>query len=87
MDQQQLREYLDQLTEAIAGLDASEVDKNKLSGLIIDIERQLADPLLESEPRSLVDQVDGMVSTFETDHPTVAGILNRIMVTLTSMGV
>ncbi|ARN74777.1 DUF4404 family protein [Oceanicoccus sagamiensis] len=86
MDQQQLREYLDQLNQAIEGLHAPEADKDKLSDLIVDIEQQLTEPLL-TEPHSLVEQVDEMVSGFERDHPTVAGILNNIMVTLTSMGV
>jgi hypothetical protein len=40
-----------------------------------------------TEPGSMVEQVDGLVSSFERDHPTVAGILNNIMLTLTSMGV
>ena len=87
MDQQQLREHLDQLSNAIDGLQASENDKNTLNELIVDIERQLAAPLLETEHHSLVEQVEGMVSDFERDHPTIAGILNNIMVTLTSMGV
>jgi hypothetical protein len=86
MDQQQLREHLDQLNEAIEGLQAPDVDKDKLNNLIVDIEQHLTEPLL-AEPQSLVDQVDGLVSGFERDHPTVAGILNNIMVTLTSMGV
>ncbi len=87
MDQQQLRQHLDQLSNAIDGLPTSDEDKNKLNELIVDIERQLAQPLLEGEAHSLAEQVDSMVSSFERDHPTVAAILNNIMVTLTSMGV
>ncbi len=86
MDQQQLRQHLDQLNQAIEGLQAPDTDKTKLNNLIVDIEQQLNEPLM-AEPHSLVDQVDEMVSGFERDHPTVAGILNNIMVTLTSMGV
>ena len=86
MDKQQLQDHLDQLNTAIDGLQAPDADKDKLNNLIVDIERQLNEPLL-TEPHSLVDQVDEMVSGFERDHPTVAGILNNIMVTLTSMGV
>lgn len=87
MEQQQLHEQLDQLSNAIAGMQASDEDKNKLGDLIVDIERQLIDPMIEQGSQSLVKQVDGMVSGFERDHPTVAGILNNIMVALTSMGV
>ncbi len=86
MDQQQLREHLDQLNKAIDDLQAPETDKDKLNNLIVDIERQLTEPLL-AEPNNLAEQVDEMVSGFERDHPAVAGILNNIMVTLTSMGV
>ncbi|MCP3908540.1 MAG: DUF4404 family protein [Oceanicoccus sp.] len=86
MDQQQLREYLDQLNQAIDGMQAPDADKQQLNNLIVDIEQQLTAPLM-NEPHSLVEQVDEMVSGFERDHPTVAGILNNIMVTLTSMGV
>lgn len=87
MDKQQLREYLNQLTDAIEDLRASEDDKQRLNGLIGDIEHQLTEPQLTQEPSNLVDQVDSLVSSFERDHPTVAAILNNIMITLTSMGV
>lgn len=87
MDQQQLREHLDQLSDAVEGLHTSEEDKNNLNELIVDIERQLTEPLLESEHHTLVEQVDVMVSSFEQDHPTVAAILNNIMLTLTNIGV
>lgn len=87
MDQQQLREHLDQLSAAIDDLQAPETDKGKLADLVVDIERHLSAPLISTEPHNLVEQVDGMVSSFERDHPTVAGILNNIMLTLTSMGV
>ncbi len=87
MDQQQLREYLDQLTVAIEESHAPEEEKDQLENLIIDIERQLNQPMLQADSQSLADQVDSMISNFERDHPTVAGILNNIMVTLSSMGV
>ncbi len=87
MDQQQLVKYLDQLNAEIGDLKAPDSDKERLSELILDIERQITGTVVESEPHTLVEQVDVMVSRFEGDHPTVAGILNNIMVTLTSMGV
>ncbi|MGK0500751.1 MAG: hypothetical protein ACJAYG_002405 [Oceanicoccus sp.] len=86
MDRQQLQQHLDQLSEAVAKMDASSDQKATLEALIVDIERKLLEPSL-TEPGSMVEQVDGLVSSFERDHPTVAGILNNIMLTLTSMGV
>lgn len=88
MERQQLREYLDQLNSAIGNLDASDKDKSRLTGLIAEIELQLNEPILVTDdPQTLIDQVDNMVTTFEQEHPRVAGILNNIMVTLSNMGV
>ena len=88
MERQQLREYLDQLNSTIGDLHASDDDKSKLTGLIAEIELQLNEPkLVSGDPQTLVDQVENMVTTFEQDHPRVAGILNNIMVTLSNMGV
>ena len=87
MEKQQLREQLDELGAAIQELNVSDQDRQRLSALMADIEQQLSEPLLDQEPHSLVEQVDSLVSGFERDHPTVAGILNNIMITLSSMGV
>ena len=87
MDQQQLVIYLDQLNVEISELQAPESDKARLSELIAEIERQLISTVIESEPHTLVEQVEVMVTQFEEDHPAVASILNNIMLTLTNMGV
>ena len=87
MDQQQLVTYLDQLNVEISELQAPESDKARLSELIAEIERQLISIVIESEPHTLVEQVEVMVTQFEEDHPAVASILNNIMLTLTNMGV
>lgn len=87
MNREELREHLDQLSTAIDGMNAAETDKLKLSNLITDIEGQLSEPQLGGDGTSLVEQVEGMVSGFESDHPTVTGILNNIIIALSSMGV
>lgn len=87
MEREQLREQLEQLHQAINASQASEADKSRLGNLIDDIEQQIEDPLQGQEPQGLADQVESMISSFEADHPTVAAILNNIMVTLSSMGV
>jgi|OM-RGC.v1.032543100 hypothetical protein len=87
VDQQQLVTYLDQLNVEISELQAPESDKARLSELIAEIERQLISTVIESEPHTLVEQVEVMVTQFEEDHPAVASILNNIMLTLTNMGV
>lgn len=87
MDEKELRNHLDELNSAIETLHAPDQDKTKLHGLIEQIESQLPSPLAIGEAENLTDQVDGLVSRFETDHPAIAGILKNIMVTLSSMGV
>jgi hypothetical protein len=87
LNEQELRGQLDELAVAIENMPAAEAEKAQLQALIDNIESQLSNAVVEGEPESLADQVDTMVSGFESDHPTVAGILNNIMVTLTSMGV
>ena len=87
LNEQELRGQLDELTVAIENMPAAEAEKAQLQALIDNIESQLSNAVVEGEPESLADQVDNMISGFESDHPTVAGILNNIMVTLTSMGV
>lgn len=88
MERQQLREYLDQLNSAIGDLHAPDDDKSRLTGLIAEIELQLNEPMLVADdPQTLIDQVENMVTTFEQEHPSVAGILNNIMLTLSNMGV
>jgi paraquat-inducible protein B len=88
VDEQQLREHLDELNAAITELKAPKADKEKLTELITDIEQQINEPMFETDnPQTLVDQVDSLVTSFEQDHPAVSGILNNIMLTLSSMGV
>ena len=87
MNERELRTQLDELIIAIEDIPAADAEKKRLQSLVENIEAQLSNPVVEGEPESLADQGDGMVSSFEADHPTVAGILNNIMVTLTSMGI
>ena len=87
MNEQELRGQLDELAAAIENMPAAEAQKARLQALIDNIESQLSNAVVDGEPESLAEQVENMISGFESDHPTVAGILNNVMVTLTSMGV
>lgn len=84
MNEQQLREQLQRLMTELEQLPVTADQRQHLQRLIDDIEAQLAG---DAESDSLVDQVETAVSLFEAEHPRLAGILNNIMVTLTSMGV
>lgn len=84
MNEHELREQLQRLSSELEGLPVTSDQRQHLQRLINDIEAQLAGT---GDNDSLVDQVETAVSLFEAEHPRLAGILNNIMVTLTSMGV
>ena len=84
MNEQQLREQLQQLTEALEALPVAGEQRDSLQRLIADIESQLGE--LEDDD-SLVEQVETAVSAFEVEHPRIAAILNNIITTLGNIGV
>lgn len=87
MNERELRDQLEQLDQAIASSSTADADKQQLRQLIDDIERRL-DPTVDKDDRdSLDEQVEFLVTSFETDHPTISGILKNIMVSLSSMGI
>lgn len=87
MSERELREQLRVLQQEIAGLDASDTKKAQLSGLLDQIEAELADPDVAQPTDSLVNQVESTVSLLEAEYPTVVGVLRRVMTMLGSIGV
>ena len=83
----QLEKDLAELKEHLAALDVNDSKaKAEMDLLISDIELQLATPTANSSD-TLVEQIEGSISEFETSHPTLTGVLNNILVTLSNMGV
>lgn len=88
MDTRHLQEQLDQLQELIGELSVDEAKRMRLHGLVEDIEMELSTGSQGlSEDSGLQDRLDELVSNFETEHPTIAGVLKDIMVKLASIGV
>lgn len=87
MPEKQLRDDLDKLRAEIAGLDSDPQAKEKLAALLADIEQELDQSGLNDQVKKLSEQVEGAISRFETTHPTLTGVLNNIMVTLSGFGV
>lgn len=87
MSERELQEQLRVLQQEIAELDASDAKRAQLSDLLQQIQAELADPDVPQPTDSLVNQVESAVSLFEAEHPTVSGVLRRIMVMLSSIGV
>ena len=90
MAQQDLREQLVQLANEIDQLTIDDQRKVQLQALIERVEQQLETDDAE-EPRDLRDQLrdqlEEAVSQFEAEHPTLTGVMRRVLMTLSSMGV
>lgn len=95
MNQDELRATLQQLHNELAAAD--EIDTKSLellNQLTADVDRIVtgsqdgtpAMPADESD-MSYSDQLRGMVSTFETRHPVVSGLLERLSDGLANLGI
>lgn len=84
MNEQHLREQLQRLAAELESLPADNSKRATINALIADIELQLNEGVADD---SLVDQVEAAVSSFEAEHPRIAGILNSIMIALGNIGV
>jgi len=84
VNEKNLREQLQQLNAALDSLAVDAEKRESIDRLVADIESQLDDGATDD---SLVDQVEGAVSTFEAEYPRVAAILNSIVTTLGNIGV
>lgn len=87
MDSQRLHQDLNDLRRELDRLPADAAGRERLLALVARIEAQL-DERSESEPReSLVRGIDEAAAEFEVEHPRAAGLLQRIVQTLSSMGI
>ncbi|MDB6061606.1 MAG: hypothetical protein JWM78_1709 [Verrucomicrobiaceae bacterium] len=84
MNEQHLREQLERLATELNTLPADNDKRASIDALIADIELQLNEGVADD---SLVDQVEAAVSSFEVEHPRIAGVLNNILTTLGNIGV
>jgi DUF1009 family protein len=87
MAEKQLREDLERLRAEISNLEPDSKTKEKLTRLLEEIEQEIDESSLEDVAKSVLEKVEKSVYRFETSHPTVTGILNNIMVTLSNIGV
>lgn len=76
-----LREQLDQTPT----LNLEERDR--VHQLMQQIESEIALEEATQERPSMVDSINVAAETFEAEHPTVAGVLRNIAVTLSNIGV
>lgn len=88
MPEKKLRELLAELEAQVEQSDAMEaLDKERLNELQSQIRLKLDNPDEGEQFKALTSQVEEAITSLEAAHPTATGILNNIMVTLTSMGI
>lgn len=86
-EQEKLSEGLKALRSEIKNLKGSdEATRRRLEDLAARIEEQLAGGD-ESEPHSLLKELEDEIMRFEVEHPRLTAIINDIMVTLSNMGI
>ena len=61
--------------------------RDRAARLIVDIERQLEHPEDTEHKDSLLEKIPKLIDQFEVEHPRITGIMNRIMMTLSDMGI
>ncbi len=84
MADQRLHDDLQHLLAEIEGLQLEGEAIERLTSLVADIEAHSAE---EAPPQHMIDTVDNLISSFETEHPTLTGVLNNLLVSLSNMGV
>ncbi len=87
MNRNELQRTVDELRSELAQLPADAPSRERLAQLMARIDTQL-DEQRESEPQeSFVHGVNEAATEFELEHPRTAGLLRRLVNTLSSMGI
>ncbi len=87
MSQEKLQQSLQALQDEVDKLDtAHEEVRDRATRLIDDIEKQLDSPH-DIDSESVIDHIRSLIEKFEVEHPRITGIMNRIMMALSDMGI
>ena len=83
-----LEESLNALRAEIRALGtADEATRQRLDGLVREIEQTLANPGEQAADGSLGDQLKASILSFEASHPRLAGVMNEVVEKLGHMGI
>ena len=86
MSKEDLRRSLDTLQTELAQITDPAI-KDRIAHLIEDIERQINEPETPEHGKNAQQKLPGVIEQFEAEHPKITENLNRLMVTLSSMGI
>ena len=83
-----LEASLNELRREIAALDLGDRDaRQRLEGLVQDIERSLANPRLGGTDQDLGERLRTSILRFEASHPRLAALMNDVTQQLGNMGI
>lgn len=85
-DKNQLNEALQALRDEIDNLNTDESRKQSLNTLADQVEQQFEDSS-NSGNQGLIESLEETISEFEVEHPALTSIINRLLVTLSNMGI
>jgi hypothetical protein len=87
MNEQELQQTLTALRAELDRLPESAAGREKMLGLLARVEAQL-DPSTPSTPEeTLLDGIHQAATEFEVEHPKASALLQRIVHTLSAMGI
>jgi len=88
MEREELQQSLEGLRSEIRKLgEDDEAIKDRMRNLMADLERQLDDDEDYDEPEQLIESMRDHIERFEVEHPRLTGMLNRVMVALSNLGI
>ena len=88
MSNEELHRPLRRLSTEIEKLgDQDRAIRRRMQRLVADIERQLEGSEESEHEPELMDRLRRSIEDFEVEHPRLTGVLNRIMVELSNMGI
>ena len=75
----------------MAEIDAVESDRpevrERLDGLLAELNQRLEHPREDNQDEDFLERVQASIEHFEVEHPRATGILNDLMMKLSSMGI
>ena len=86
MSEQKLREELAQLKSVLQQAQLPEPQRQAMQQLLSDMEIEL-DSNLADRGKEFVEQLEQQVAEFEVNHPTLAGVINNLLLSLSNMGI
>ncbi|MEE4661967.1 MAG: DUF4404 family protein [Halieaceae bacterium] len=87
MSKDEILKDLSSLLDEVDRLPLEAQERERLHGLISDVEQHLDDDIETPDELDIVDTVEELATRLEADHPRLVGVLRRVMNTLASMGV